>query len=105
MNRKELNAILAEKVGLSRREVDKVIAAMIDEIQLRLSRGESVKLQGIGTFEMKPRAPRKGRDLVKGEEVLVPARVVPVFRASKALKNIPAQGNRFQATPFSAESA
>lgn len=88
MNRKELNAALVAKTGMYHKDVDKVLSAVIEEIQTQLAQGESVKLQGLGTFEVRPRAPRKGRNLNSGEEIFVPAQLVPGFKASQQLKSL-----------------
>jgi len=88
MNRKELTARVAEKTGLLHKEVDQVLGTMIDEIQAQLVMGESVKLQGLGTFEVKARAPRKARNLAKGATIEVPARRLPGFKSSGLLRRM-----------------
>jgi DNA-binding protein HU-beta len=88
MNRKELTAVLAKKTGMPKCDIDTVLAAMVSECQEQLARGESIKLQGLGTIEVRPRAPRKGRNIIDGSEVHVPARLVPAFKASKMLREI-----------------
>lgn len=88
MNRKELAARVAERTGMLRKDVDQVLGAVIDEIQEQLSKGESIKLQGLGTFEIKTRAARKARDLSRGGIVEVPARRAPTFKASSLLREL-----------------
>lgn len=88
MNRKELTARVAEKTGMLQKEVDQVLGTMIGEIQAQLAQGESVKLQGLGTFEVKARAPRKARNLAKGNTIEVPARRLPGFKSSSLLRQM-----------------
>jgi DNA-binding protein HU-beta len=88
MNRKELTARVAEKTGMLHKEVDQVLGTLIEEIQAQLARGENVKLQGLGTFEVKTRAPRKARDLTKNDTIEVPARQLPGFKASGLLRQL-----------------
>lgn len=59
---------------------------MLECIQEALSKGDKVQLVGFGTFEVKERAERKGRNPQTGEEILIPATVVPIFKAGKGLK-------------------
>ncbi len=86
MNRKELTARVAEKTGLLHKDVDQVLGTVIEEIQAQLVAGESVKLQGLGTFEVKNRAPRKARDIGKGDVIEVAARRTPGFKVSGLLR-------------------
>jgi DNA-binding protein HU-beta len=86
MNRKELVGRLADQTGLYGKTVNLVIGTFIEEIQTALARGEVIKIQGLGTFDLQSRAPRTGRDLTSGEFVEVPARSVPRFRPSRLLR-------------------
>ena len=88
MNRKELTAAVAQKTGLYQKEVDQVVGTLIEEIQAQLAKGTTVKIQGLGTFEVVARAPRTGRDLINGGTVQVPGRLVPGFKASRLLKEL-----------------
>lgn len=92
MNRKELTAILAVQTGMAKSDINAVLTAMVSECQAQLARGESIKIQGLGTLEVRPRAPRKGRNIMDGSLVHVPARLVPVFKASKILREMIDQG-------------
>ena len=88
MNRKELAARVAERTCKPQKDVDQVMGALIDEIQAQLARGESVKLQGLGTFEVRERAARKARHLSRGDSIMVPARRMPGFKYSGLLRRI-----------------
>jgi DNA-binding protein HU-beta len=74
--------------GLTKAKASEIIDAFFLAIQSSLSRGEKVHIVGFGTFEVRQRAARKGRNPRKPEEVInIPARAVPVFRAGKHLKD------------------
>ena len=82
MNKTELIAAAAEKAGVSKKEAEAVaIAASLKE-------GEKVQLVGFGSFEVKTRAERIGRNPATGAEIKIAASKVPTFKAGKALKDI-----------------
>lgn len=87
MNKTELIAAVAEKTGLSKKDSDAALAAMVDTITEALIQGEKVQLVGFGTFEVKRRSARVGRNPHTQEEIEIPASKVPVFKAGKALKD------------------
>ena len=87
MNKTELIAIAAENAGLTKKDTERVLNAAIDAISLALIRGEKVQLSGFGTFEAKDREARVGRNPHTKESVEIPATTVPVFKASKVLKD------------------
>ncbi|GAW91668.1 HU family DNA-binding protein [Calderihabitans maritimus] len=86
MNKTELVSSVAEKTDLTKKDAEKVVNAVLGSIEEALSRGEKVQLVGFGTFEVRDRAARTGRNPQTGEEIQIPATRVPVFKAGKALK-------------------
>lgn len=88
MNRKQLVTHISDKTGLYGKTVNQVIGALVDEVQGSMAQGDSVKIQGLGTFEVQSRAPRKARNISNGDFVEVPARSVPRFKPSRMLKEI-----------------
>jgi nucleoid DNA-binding protein len=86
MNKSELIDFIAKEVNLPKTQCEKVLNAAIKGIKKSLKKGSKVVLVGLGTFKISKRAARKGRDPRTGEEIRIPATVVPVFRAGKALK-------------------
>ncbi len=87
MNKTELIAAVAEKTGLSKKDSDAAIAAVVDAITESLVQGEKVQLVGFGSFEVKNRSARTGRNPHTKEQIEIPASKVPVFKAGKALKD------------------
>ena len=87
MNKSELVANVAEKSGLTKKDAEKAVAAIFASIQGALVEGDKVQLIGFGTFEVKDRAARKGRNPQTGEELEIKASKNPVFKAGKALKD------------------
>lgn len=86
MNRSQLVSTLSEKTGASKAESDKFLSAFCDAIVENISSGEGVRLVGFGTFTTSYRKERTARNPQTGAEIKVPARNVPVFRASTYLK-------------------
>lgn len=87
MNKTELINAVAEKENVSKKDAEKVINAVIASISSALAAGESVQLVGFGTFEVRNRAEKPGRNPRTGEAITVPAAKVPAFKAGKALKD------------------
>jgi len=87
MNKAELVNAVAAATDVSKKDSEAVIAAVLDTITGALKEGEKVQLVGFGSFEVKARAARTGRNPRTGEDVEIPASVVPVFKAGKALKD------------------
>ena len=87
MNKTELIAVAAENSGMTKKDAERVLNAAIDAITLRLSKGEKVALSGFGTFEIKEREARVGRNPHPREAMEIPATRVPTFKPSKALKD------------------
>lgn len=87
MNKAELIAAVAEKTGMSKKDTDAVIAATLGTITEALAEDEKVQLVGFGSFEVKKRAARTGRNPKTKEVIEIAASQVPVFKAGKALKD------------------
>ena len=87
MNKNELVAKVADQSGLSKKDAEKALAAVIDTIPAALVAGDKVQLVGFGTFETKRREARTGRNPRSGETIEIPAASLPAFKAGKALKD------------------
>ena len=87
MNKTELIAAAAEKAGLSKKDTEAVITATLASITEALQNDDKVQLVGFGSFEVKPRAARVGRNPKTGEEIPISEARLPVFKAGKALKD------------------
>lgn len=82
----ELVAKVAEEAELTKKEAEKAVSAVFGAIENALAGGEKVQLVGFGTFEVRDRAARIGRNPKTGEEIKIPATKVPAFKPGKALK-------------------
>ena len=87
MNKAELISAVAANADVSKKEAEAVITAALDVITNALKEGEKVQMVGFGSFEVKKRAARVGRNPQTKEAVEIPASVVPVFKAGKGLKD------------------
>ncbi len=87
MTKAELINAVAEKTGLSKKDSEKAVGAVVDSITEALVNGERVALVGFGTFEARERSARKGVNPITKEEITIAAAVVPSFKAGKALKD------------------
>ena len=87
MNKTELAAAVSEKTGLTRKDAERAVNVLLDTVAQELKNGNKVQLTGFGTFEVKDREDRVGRNPKTGEAVHIPATRMPVFKASKALKD------------------
>ena len=87
MNKTELIAAAAQATGMTKKDTERVLNAALDTITASLVRGEKVQLSGFGTFEVKDREARIGRNPHTKEAIEIPATRVPQFKASKALKD------------------
>lgn len=88
MNKKGMVAAMAARTDLSRKECEQALDAFVDTLRETLVSGGKVHLTGIGTFEVKARSGRTGRNLYTSESVDIPPYKAPVFRAGKSLKEI-----------------
>ncbi len=85
MNKTELVAAVAEK-GFSKKDAEKAVAAVFGSIEDALKAGDKVQLIGFGTFEVRERAAKQGRNPRTGETMMFEASKVPAFKAGAALK-------------------
>lgn len=87
MNKQELIAAIAARADLSKKDAGAAVAALTASITEALKAGERVSLLGFGTFEVRTRAARQGKNPRTGEAVEIPEKKLPAFRAGKALKD------------------
>ena len=87
MNKTELIAAVAEKAGLTKKDVEKTITATLETIKEVVAEGKKVTLVGFGTFEARTRKAREGQNPRTGEKVAIPAATIPAFKAGKAFKD------------------
>ena len=87
MNKSELVTSVAEAASLSKKDAENAVAAVINSITNTLTEGQKVQIAGFGTFEVRERAERIGRDPRTSEEIVIPASKKPAFKAGKALKD------------------
>ena len=86
MNKTELIAAVAEKANLSKKDADSAVNAVIDSIVEAVAANDKDQLVGFGTFEVRERNERKGRDPRTNKEIVIPASKVPAFKVGKAFK-------------------
>ena len=87
MNKSTLVMKIAEKAGLDRKQSEAALNAFTAAVTEALQAGEKVQLMGFGTFEVKERAARMGRNPATGEATEIPAKKTPVFKAGKGFKD------------------
>ncbi len=88
MNKSDLIAAIAAKTGSTKKNAEASLNAMTEAITESLVKGDKVQLVGFGSFEVRKRAARKGRNPQTKEEIKIPASKAPVFKAGKALKDL-----------------
>ncbi|WP_144519227.1 HU family DNA-binding protein [Bacillus thuringiensis] len=86
MNKTELIQKVAQETGLKRPQASLAVDTLLKSIQQALQNGDNVQLIGFGSFEVRERAAREGRNPQSGEPIAIPARKVPAFKAGKQLK-------------------
>lgn len=86
MNKSELVASVAEVAELTKKDAEKAVNAVFASVQKALVEDDKVQIIGFGTFEVRTRAARKGRNPQTGETIEIPSSKNPVFKAGKALK-------------------
>ena len=86
MNKTELINAIATKTGLNKKSSECALNAVVESIEDALKAGDKVSLVGFGTFEVRARAARKGRNPQTKQEITIPASKAPVFKAGKGLK-------------------
>ena len=88
MNKAELIAKIAEESKLTKKAAETALDAFVTSVEEALKKGEKVQLVGFGTFEVRERAARKGRNPQTKAEIKIPASKAPVFKPGKALKEL-----------------
>jgi DNA-binding protein HU-beta len=88
LNKTELVNAVAEKTELTKKDAEKALNAVFASIEEALANGEKVQIVGFGTFEVRERAARMGRNPKTGEEISIPATLVPAFKPGKTLKEV-----------------
>ena len=88
MNKAELIAAIAAKTGDTKKTAEASVNAFVEVVTDALKEGDKVQLVGFGSFEVRKRAARKGRNPQTKEEIKIPASKAPVFKAGKALKDM-----------------
>ena len=86
MNKAELVAAMSAKTGESKKVTEETLNAFVEVVSEALKGGDKIQLVGFGSFEVRKRAARKGRNPQNKEEIKIPASKAPVFKAGKALK-------------------
>ena len=86
LTKTELISQVAEKCELKKKDVEKAVNAVFQTITQALAKGQKAQFIGFGTFEVKQRKARKGRNPQSGKVINIPASKAPVFKAGKALK-------------------
>ena len=86
MNKGELIDAVAEEAGVSKKNAEEILTAMLDVITETVASGDKVSLIGFGAFESRQRKAREGRNPKTGEKLKIPATVVPAFSAGKGFK-------------------
>lgn len=88
VNKADLVTVVAQKAAMTKRDAEKAVNAVVDGIQEALSKGDKVSLVGFGTFSVRSREARKGRNPRTGEEIEIGARKIPIFKAGKVLRDL-----------------
>lgn len=88
MNKTDLVNAIAAKSGLNKKNSEAALNAFVGAVEESLKKGDKVVLVGFGTFEVRKRAARKGRNPQTKKEITIPASKAPVFKAGKGLKDI-----------------
>ena len=88
MNKSDLIAAIAAKTGETKKSAEASVNAFVEVVTKALTKGDKVQLVGFGSFEVRKRAARKGRNPQTKEEIKIPASKAPVFKDGKALKDV-----------------
>ena len=86
MVKADLVAVLADELEVSRKKAEAALNSVLESIAVELEKGEKVVISGFGTFEVRTRVARSGRNPRTGETITVPEHKTPAFRAGKQLK-------------------
>ena len=88
MTKAELVDNVAEKVDLTKKQTEVIVNILFNSITEALSQGDKVELRGFGSFRIRSRNPREGRNPKTGDAVHIPAKRVPFFKAGKELREM-----------------
>lgn len=88
MNKSQLISSVAQDTGLTKKDTERALNSIVQNIEQALAAGQRVSLVGFGTFEVRPRKARMGRNPRTGEAIEIPAAKVPAFKPGKALREI-----------------
>jgi integration host factor subunit beta len=88
MTKAELVERVAEKINLTKKQTETIVNILLNSITEALSNGDKVELRGFGSFRIRGRNPREGRNPKTGETVSIPAKKVPFFKAGKELREM-----------------
>ncbi|HEY8552595.1 MULTISPECIES: HU family DNA-binding protein [Thermaerobacter] len=88
MNKPELVNAIAEKTGLNKKDSERAVNAFVESVSEALAKGEKVSLVGFGTFEVRTRQARTGRNPRTGQTLTIPAAKVPAFKPGKQLREM-----------------
>lgn len=87
MNKTELISTVAEAAGMSKKDTEQVLNTFFDTVQNTLKQNDKVQIPGFGSFEVRERAARQGRNPHTGETIEIAAAKAPAFKPGKALKD------------------
>jgi len=87
MQKTDLIQAIVKKIGLSKRQAEEILSAILGEIEKALSKGDELILTGFGKFYVAKRKAREGVNPKTGEKIKIPAAKVPKFKAGKSLKD------------------
>ncbi len=87
MTKTDLTSVVAERTGMTKKETAAVVDALIAAVKESLAKGEKVSLVGFGTFSVRERKARNGRNPRTGEPLKIKAKKVPAFSPGKSLKD------------------
>ncbi len=87
MTKKELVYAISEKTQFTKKDIDTVVSAALESITEALVSGDKVSISGFGTFKVRTRGPRTGRNPATGKDVAIPASKTPTFKAGKGFKD------------------
>jgi integration host factor subunit beta len=88
MTKAELVEKVAEKIQLTKKQTETIVNILLNSITEALSEGDKVELRGFGSFRIRKRNPREGRNPKTGDTVQIPAKRVPFFKAGKELREM-----------------
>ncbi|MBP7840340.1 MAG: HU family DNA-binding protein [Acidaminococcaceae bacterium] len=88
VNKSELIAAVAEKTGMTKKDSEKAVGALLETIKTAVAKKQKVQLIGFGTFEPRVRAARTGKNPRTGEAIKIAKATVPAFKAGKAFKDV-----------------